>query len=588
MTDSPANGAAADVPSHQPPDGEALHELRSLILGPEQDQLRALQARVDNFTLRAEDVSAVLPEAIRLRSRQDTLLASAIRGTVEDAMQASIRSNPGILLDVLFQLIGPAIRKAITSTLRSAIDSLNRSLDVSLSARGLKWRLEAVRTGKSFAEIVLLHTLHYRVEQVFLIHRDSGLLLQHAAAAAVAPRDGDLVSGMLTAIQSFIQDSFGVQEGDGLETIHVGELTVWIERGPLAIVAAVVRGSGPPELRTMFQEVIEAIHLEYHPPLRTFQGDSAAFAGARTHLEACLTEQFEPRERHISPAFWGVCAVLLVGLGLWAWGAMLNAQRWTAYLASLRAEPGIVVTTAYKQGGLYRLTGLRDPLAADPQQLLRQAGIDPGQVEDHWETYHALHPPFVLRRAQSTLSPPETVHLSLDGGVLRATGSAPHRWIEDTRRLARLIPGIDAFQHDQLVDTTLAELAALTQQIEQSTLLFRKGSAQLMTGQEESLRHLSAVLRRLREVAEAVAVRVQVNILGHTDATGGEGKNLPLSQERAERILSSLAAAEAPTTGIAAWGIGSREPRVEEVTDEDREMNRRVSFKVILTGTANP
>jgi OOP family OmpA-OmpF porin len=58
----------------------------------------------------------------------------------------------------------------------------------------------ALRTGTSFAEVVLLNTLLYRVEQVFLIERESGLLLQHVRSAAVRTEDADMVAGMLTAI----------------------------------------------------------------------------------------------------------------------------------------------------------------------------------------------------------------------------------------------------------------------------------------------------------------------------------------------------------------------------------------------------
>lgn len=45
-----------------------------------------------------------------------------------------------------------------------------------------------------------------------------------------------MVSGMLTAIRDFVADSFSVEEGEGLESILVGELNVWIEHGPEAIL----------------------------------------------------------------------------------------------------------------------------------------------------------------------------------------------------------------------------------------------------------------------------------------------------------------------------------------------------------------
>ena len=174
-------------------------------------------------------------------------------------------------------MMGPAIRKAITTALRSMLDSLNRSLGISLSLRGLKWRLEALRTGKQFAEVVLLHTLSYRVEQVFLIHKETGLLLQHVVAESVPEQDGEMISGMLTAIQDFMQDSFGGAEGESLDTVEYGDRTLWIEQGPQAILAGVVRGNAPRELKTVFQEALESIHFEMREALVLFPGRCVVF-----------------------------------------------------------------------------------------------------------------------------------------------------------------------------------------------------------------------------------------------------------------------------------------------------------------------
>ncbi|HSF30230.1 MAG TPA: OmpA family protein [Candidatus Tectomicrobia bacterium] len=586
MADSPTNGTSTDTSKPQASDGDVLDELRSLIVGPEQTQLRRLQERLDSFTLRADTVGHVLPEAIHLRSRQDRQLTNALLDTVEEALHTSVRKNPRVLLDILFPLIGPAIRKAIASALRTMIDSLNHSLDVSISLQGVKWRLEAIRTGKPFAEVVLLHTLRYRVEQVFLIHRDNGLLLLHGAAKTITPLDGDLISGMLTAIQDFIRDSFGAQGSEGLATVQMGDLTIWIEQGPQAIVAAVVWGIGPSDLQTVFQEAVEAIHLEQREQLEDFQGDVAPFESSRHHLEACLLEQYESRERRTSPILWIVCAVILSALGFWVASWLEERQRWTSLLATLRAEPGIVLTTAEKQGGKYVLSGLRDPLAVDPQHVLQQAQLDLARVSSRWEPYHALHPAFVFRRANALLAPPDTVRLSLADGVLQATGTASHGWIVEAERLAPLIPGVLEFRRDQLVDTTLAELAAVKRQIEQVSLHFRQGTTQFSAAEEEAFKRLSAAMLRLSELAQAAHAHLHIDILGHADTTGREAKNLLLSQARAERVLADLVAQGLAGAILSATGVNTKLPHLHEVTDEDRAMNRRVSFRVNITGIA--
>ena len=256
-----SNSAAArsDDPPPGPSDTPAAKftELRALLVGPEQRQLHALQTRLEDPAAQARDVSRVLATAVELRTR-DPHLQRALAPTIEDAITASVRRNPRPLADALFPIIGPAIRKAIAATLNGMLESLNTTLEHSLSWRSLQWRLDARRSGRPFAEIVLLNTLVYRVEQVFLIHRPSGLLLQHLTASGATAQDADMVSGMLTAIRDFVQDSFKVGEDEGLQTLKVGDLSVWIEQGPHALLAVVVRGAAPPSLRTALQQALES------------------------------------------------------------------------------------------------------------------------------------------------------------------------------------------------------------------------------------------------------------------------------------------------------------------------------------------
>ncbi len=192
--DSPTSSVLTTSATRQTSPMETLETLRHLILQPERSQLRQLQERLDNLRVSSEDVSQVLPEAVLHRARQDHQLTNALLPTVEEAIQSSVRRNPRTLVEALFPLMGPAIRRAVAHRLRSMIASLGYTLAVSTTLRGLKWRLEALRTGVPFAEVVLLHTLRYRVEQVFLLHRQTGLLLRQAMVESVSTLD-DLARG---------------------------------------------------------------------------------------------------------------------------------------------------------------------------------------------------------------------------------------------------------------------------------------------------------------------------------------------------------------------------------------------------------
>ena len=59
---------------------------------------------------------------------------------------------------------------------------------------------DAAGKGDILGEVVLSHSLIYRVEQLFLIHRETGLLIAHETSAGVRVQSPEMVSGMLTAI----------------------------------------------------------------------------------------------------------------------------------------------------------------------------------------------------------------------------------------------------------------------------------------------------------------------------------------------------------------------------------------------------
>ena len=278
-------------------DDDSLKRLRNLLLGPYRAQLAALQERLDTPELHADDVSKVLPEAIALRSSRDQKIALALESITAKAIIASIKKDRKILVDALFPVMGPAIRKAITSALQGMIQSFNQVLEHSLSLKGLRWRLEALRTRKSFAEVVLLHTLVYQVEQVYLIHKDTGLVLQHVVGQSVAAQDPDLVSGMLSAIKDFVQDSFGGTQEDNLETLRIGERNVWIEQGDRAFLAAVIRGNPPMDFQLVLRDALDAIQFKQRDALETFDGDAAPFEEIRYILDDCLQAQFKEQKR---------------------------------------------------------------------------------------------------------------------------------------------------------------------------------------------------------------------------------------------------------------------------------------------------
>lgn len=570
-----ADAAASDA---------AMAELRSLLLGPERQTLDDLRRRIDDPALRAEDVGAVLAEAIAV-ARHDDHLAEALEPTVEQALQQSVQRDPKPLADALFPVMGPAIRRAITHALRGFIQSFNQALEHSLSWRSLRWRTEAWRTGRSFAEVVLQHTLTYRVEQIFLIHRETSLPLQHVVAADVQTQDADLVSGMLGAIQQFVQDSFSMEEGDRLETLEMGDLTVWIEPGPQALLACVIRGLPPPELRETMQEIVETVHRHHSRALAAFDGEEQALEDSRPVLERGLLVQYAERTRSTR---WAWTALILLLLALTAWGilAYQRHQRWAAFRDAVAAEPGLVLLQADPSGRTASVEGLRDPLARDPALLLQEASVDPADVVMRWTPFQAVDSVLVVRRAVQVLQPPPDISLRLEGATLYADGEAPADWVATARLLSRVLPGVSGLDVSGVMTAAERRLQTLQQTIEAQRVQFVGRTTQVAPGQDAALRRLVAAIEALDAAAREAGRVAVVTVVGHTDATASVAVNQRVSRERAEQVVAALrgagltVAGTAPGVRLDVQGVGSSQPLQPERTPADQAANRRVSFQV--------
>ncbi|HAV65270.1 MAG TPA: flagellar motor protein MotB [Verrucomicrobiales bacterium] len=574
---------AGDGPEPSKPATQAdeLGAIRDLLFGEEKRQLDGLQERIEDPGLHAQDVGRVLPQAVTLATTENENLGAALVPAVETALKDSVKRNPARLANAIFPIIGPAIRKSISDTFSRLVQSLNQTLGHSFSPQGLRWRLEAARTGKSFAEVVLAHTLIYRVEQVFLIHKETGLLLQHVTAPHIRHEDAGVVSGMLTAIRDFARDSFQVSTAEALQTLQVGELNVWVEDGPQATVAAVIRGQAPLDFRTALQGAIEEIHALHGAQLEAFDGDAAPFETTRPILEPCLQIQFaEGTPGGKSPALPLLLLLLVLApLAFWIAQSTVTGRRWSAFVEHLRSEPGIVVTTADRRDGQFVVGGLRDPLAIDPASLLEEFKLKPDKVSGQWEPYQALLPEFILKRSEALLQPPSEVSLEVQDGRLIIRGRAPGSWIAHALAQAPLLAGVHAIDATGLVNDTLAALASLQRQIEQEVLFFESGLT-LKEGQEARLASLAGGIRSLELGARQTGRRPQVTIVGHTDASGSDDQNLRLSKMRADHVATLLASRGLPQELLESIGVGAREPLAPDATETEPTRHRRVTFRV--------
>ncbi len=250
-------------------DDAFLAELRAILLVDD-------RAHVGQVTHDVADLKQLLGD--------DEKLTQIIAPVMDRALRTSIEQNREEMIEALYPIIGQTVVRAV----REAVQDLARTVDARVRTSfspGLVFeRLQARMRGVSSADLALRDALPFRVEQVFLIHRASGLLLRHVSIDPAATQDSDLVSGMLTAVRDFAADAFGRRAGEQLDVIEYGGRRILIEAAEDVYLAVVVDGVEPSGFRAEMRDRVIDIENRYYGLLRNYEGDATPFAAVDSEL----------------------------------------------------------------------------------------------------------------------------------------------------------------------------------------------------------------------------------------------------------------------------------------------------------------
>ena len=103
-------------------------------------------------------------------------------------------------------------------------------------------------------------------------------------------------------------------------------------------------------------------------------------------------------------------------------------------------------------------------------------------------------------------------------------------------------------------------------------IFFTTGSAKLLSKSFSSLNEVVALLKN--------DVNLKLEIEGHTDNTGSEKINQPLSENRAKTVVKYLESKGIDESRMQSAGYGSSHPIADNKTAKGRTLNRRVELKL--------
>jgi outer membrane protein OmpA-like peptidoglycan-associated protein len=107
----------------------------------------------------------------------------------------------------------------------------------------------------------------------------------------------------------------------------------------------------------------------------------------------------------------------------------------------------------------------------------------------------------------------------------------------------------------------------------ESGILFATTSSTLNTASQTALTQFATSLNANPDT--------DVAIYGHTDSTGSDKINLPLSKERAASVQKFLVGKGIPSVRLTTDGFGSSQPVADNTTKAGQQQNRRVEVYIV-------
>ena len=534
---------------------QQMQQLRELVLG--KDNSHVNEAVRENAR---EMVSEVFSEALHDRQKQDGSVNNIIVPLVEKSVEKSVKTHSEQFVGYLYPLVGRLVRRSVSAFLNDFLEKTNELIENSFTIKGLKWRFKAWKSGVSFSQYVASQTFVYRVEQILLIHRETGILLNSVSHSRHETADADMVSGMLTAINDFVTDSFNPKDSrdeQHIDVIRTDDYTLVVKQSPKAMLVGAVTGNMPRRIEVQLEKTLEYIQRLFNNELNEFEGDTVVFEPADQTLRECLLSELKPEvvEQKKRPWFaWGLVTVVLIAAIYYSVNFYMQSQL-VNRVSEIGEEPGITI----RDSGAYGWSDasidiLRDPDAIAVEQWLTENGLDPARVQLTEQSYMSLDQALIDKRLERVIQAYPGVTANWTDSGVELSGSLPQARRRALATAIAAIPGmtfdstmldnISIEELDERSDENPAVLKAMLDlqvaKIESMQLEFERNQSELSEIAQEKVKILAANFQSVIDLSRKLDLNIGLIIMGASDSVGNLVANQQLSRRRAQEAQKML------------------------------------------------
>lgn len=263
-----------------------MFHLRDILLREDRTTLSALKEVLEDKRLLAERISPIVEEHLEMMRQNFPMEYQKL---VDKMIEQKLKDSQTQILEVIYPALGKMISKYISLQFQILKESIDEQTKKIFSSKNIMDKLRYRFSGGKTTDIILASVDVPLVEEIFIIQKNSGLLLGSAAMYPTENRDA--VVGMLTAIKDFVEDAFQKDKED-LETISYGTYRVMLSSFPTYYFALALRGSLSASESEKFKSDILNF-VEMNPQLNTNAIDDTI----QTQISSLLEHHFISTQR---------------------------------------------------------------------------------------------------------------------------------------------------------------------------------------------------------------------------------------------------------------------------------------------------
>ncbi|MEA2048842.1 MAG: OmpA family protein [Campylobacterota bacterium] len=285
-----------------------MDRLKHLLLNEELKQLEELESKLKKLYFESHDTESIIAKITplfddvlleRLQNRDDQTikilsehlariitksvqsnnaeLSLSLQQVIGPAISKEIASNRDTMVDTFYPIMGGMISKYVSHAIKEMTETINLKIENGLSFEKYKRKLKSKVTGVSETELLLEESNNALISSLFVIEKESGMLIVEAHFEDKAISDPHMVASMASAIKDFIND--WIQDNEKKNEIQIlsyGSATLYIESAGSVYIIAFLDAEPNHELRSSINAFFASIVQQYAMFFQNFDGDDSA------------------------------------------------------------------------------------------------------------------------------------------------------------------------------------------------------------------------------------------------------------------------------------------------------------------------